>query len=150
MKSLMPSRTSCDKVHDNVTYVTLPEQRGVTQQEKSYFIIPHSYLKQKSVLRHILSPLHNLSSATKRAPLTAHFVVPCTHCRPKTTKCVAIHGTFCRPRERERERSIMLLKVIKRSHRNACKSMLKICSKSAFSSTDLTCCAHIVTMLLGV
>ena len=51
------------------------------------------------VLRHILSPLRNLSLMTKCAPLTAHFVAPCTHCRPKTTKCVAVHGTFCRPWE---------------------------------------------------
>ena len=67
-----------------------------------------------SVLQHILSPLHNLSSTTKRAALTAHFVAPCIHCRPKATKCAAVHGTFCRPkREREREREfIMLLKVI--------------------------------------
>ena len=51
------------------------------------------------MLRHILSPLHNLSPATKCALLMAHFVPPCTHCRPKTTKCVAVHGTFCRPWE---------------------------------------------------
>ena len=51
------------------------------------------------VLRHILSPLHNLSPTTKCAPLTAHFVAPCTHCHPKTTKYASVHGTFCRPWE---------------------------------------------------
>ena len=51
------------------------------------------------MLWHILPPLHNLSLATKCAPLTAHFVAPCTHSRPKTTKCVAVHDTFCRPWE---------------------------------------------------
>ena len=61
-----------------------------------FFKIQHG-LVAVPLLRHILSPLHNLSSATKCAPLTAHFVAPCTHCRPKRTKCVAVHGTFCRP-----------------------------------------------------
>ena len=57
--------------------------------EAVYTIVP--------LLRHILSPLHNLSPTTKCAPLTAHFVAPCTHCRLKATKCVAVHSTFCRP-----------------------------------------------------
>ena len=78
-------------------------------------ISTHNHTFQVALLRHILSPLHNLSWTTKRAALTAHFVAHCIHCRPKVTKCAAVHGTFCRPRERERERErefIMLLKVI--------------------------------------
>ena len=59
----------------------------------------HSVFCYGRMLQHILSPLHNLSPETKCAPLMAHFVAPCTHCRPKTTKCVAVHGTFCRPWE---------------------------------------------------
>ena len=51
---------------------------------------------QPVLLQHILSALHNLSLRTKCAPLTAHFVAPCTHCHPKTTKCASVHGTFCR------------------------------------------------------
>ena len=65
--------------------------------EKGTYTENMSRRKKERLLRHILSPLHNLSPATKCAPLTAHFVAPCTHCRPKTTKCVGVHGTFCRP-----------------------------------------------------
>ena len=82
---------------------------------------------------HILSSLHNLSSATKHAPLTAHFVVPCIHYRQKATKCVAVHGTFCRPREREGERerereTEAVLHSIKRSR--DCIKFLSVSSRS--------------------
>ena len=107
-----------------------PDRGQVMIQNSSFFFLFLGVCV--CVLRLILSPLHNLSSMTKRAALTAHFVTPCINCRPKATKCAAVHGTFCRPRERERERErefIMLLKVISLSPQKKHVNQTKICNK---------------------
>ena len=148
------SASSSITIFDTAIFVIIVSRGAVRSAVAPIYAAMPKVAGSSPVLQHILSPLHNLSSTTKRAALTAHFVASCINCRPKATKCAAVHGTFCRPRERKRERG-GIHHVIKSDFiipsKKAWNSNSKICNKWAYNSAASTYCAHIATMLpLGV